>query len=150
MRMVRQSCGEVGEPCTCGGVGTGWGDRGGGDGDVLAQLAEQVETAAERVAELKRLDGAVQDERGPSKSGRVGALPCEEDGPELLQADEQGVEQVACPVVRENLQQQGRRRGRWRKSKSRRRSAAWRSKAPASAYLPRSWSLAVWPLARQT
>jgi hypothetical protein len=107
MRMVRQSCGKVGEPCTCGGVGTGWGDRGGGDGDVLAQLAEQVETAAERVAELKRLDGAVQDERGPSKSGRVGALPCEEDGPELLQADEQGVELLTCPVERENLRRDG-------------------------------------------
>lgn len=68
-----------------GGVGTGWGERGGSDGDVLAPLAEQVGPAAERVAEVKRLDGAVEEvgkealERGPGKNGRVGNLERELD-----------------------------------------------------------------------
>ena len=37
------------------------GERGGGDGEVLAPLADEVEAVAEGVAEVERLDGAVEE-----------------------------------------------------------------------------------------
>jgi hypothetical protein len=37
------------------------GERGGSDGDLLATLPEQVDAATERVLEVKRLDGVVEE-----------------------------------------------------------------------------------------
>ena len=64
-------------------------ERGGGDGEVLAPLAEQVEAVAERVAEVEGLDGAVEEvgEEAVERGAREGGVGAEEEGAELLEAD---------------------------------------------------------------
>lgn len=87
--------------------GGGGGESGGGDGEVLAPLADEVEAVAEGVAEIEGLDGAVEEveeeavERGAGEGLGVGEG--EEDSAELLEADEEGVEEAARPSEGEEV-----------------------------------------------
>jgi hypothetical protein len=73
---------DLGLPEWLGGVGQG-GEDCGGDGEVLAALADEVEAVSDNVAEVERLDGAVEDvgdkavERGASGGGGGGGCPGE-------------------------------------------------------------------------
>ena len=65
---------------------------------MLSPLADEVESVADSVAEVERFDGTVEEvgdeavERGP-RCGRV--LGAEEQGAELLEVEEEGVDEVA-------------------------------------------------------
>nr|ACL53258.1 unknown [Zea mays] len=113
--VVEHEDGEVGErlagaadlglPERRGGI-RGRGEDGCGDGEVLAPLADEVEAVADGVAEVERLDGAVGEvgdeavERGP-RGGRVPGA--EEQGAELLEAEEEGFEEAARPGEGEDV-----------------------------------------------
>jgi len=73
---------------------------------VLSPLADEVESVADGIAEVERLDGAVEEvgdeavKRGP----RCGRVPgAEEQGAELLKAEEEGVDKAARPGEGEDV-----------------------------------------------
>jgi hypothetical protein len=73
---------------------------------VLSPLANEVESVADSVGEVERFDGTVKEvgdeavERGPHCGCVLGA---EEQGAELLEAEEEGVDEAARPGKGEDV-----------------------------------------------